>query len=186
MNAPEGIGSLLSFESDGSSGLQRVILGPSLMPFEPPTVVSSISDYFKWLFQAKRDSSGIGTNKEDLEEAQAVLDRLESLVFDCISGYDPAILRCIPSHEDLGPQNVLVDSSGVITAVLDWEYHMVQPAVLAVSYPSWIRYDGRRNPRFIHPNNMSSAIWFSSPSDAAKLRDIYDEVSWSVDIILIV
>ncbi|PPR01968.1 hypothetical protein CVT26_008750 [Gymnopilus dilepis] len=177
MKAPEGVGSLTSFERGADQHSHTVILGPSVMSSDPPTAMPSITDYFKWLLQTKRGSSKLGETEKELEDAHSALNRLEKLIFDCISSYDPAILKCIPSHEDLGPHNVLTDTSGMITGVIDWEFHMVKPAVLAVSYPSWIRYDGRRDPRFMHPDGAASCIWFSSPGDAAKLRGIYDEAS---------
>ena len=176
MKAPEGIGSILSFECAADSHPHSMILGPSVMDDDPPTVVPSITEYFKWLLETKHSSSKIGTAEEDLGEARSALNRLEKLVLDWISGYDTAILRCIPSHEDFGAHNVLVDASGLITAVLDWEFHMVQPAVLGVSYPSWIRYDGCYDPRFIDPHNAAFEVWFTTRADAAKLREIYDEV----------
>jgi hypothetical protein len=50
----------------------------------------------------------------------------------------------VPSHEDFGAQNVFINDDGLITGVIDWEFHMVKSAVLAATYPFWIRYDAIR------------------------------------------
>ena len=67
VKAPDGIGSLFSFQSGTNSNSASVVLGPSVMGSDPPTVVPSITEYFKWLFQTRRlASSKLGTTEADL------------------------------------------------------------------------------------------------------------------------
>jgi hypothetical protein len=69
-----------------------------------------------------------------------------------------------------------INSEGLITGVIDWEFHMVKPAVLAATYPSWIRYDGTIDPRFVDRKGQFSSFWTVSPVDAKRLRQEYDAV----------
>jgi hypothetical protein len=118
----------------------------------------------------------VGNTKPDLDEAQVTLNRLENLILESVSGYDAAFLRGVPSHEDFAGQNVFINGEGLITAVIDWEFHMVKPAVLAAAYPPWIRYDGIVDPRFVDRMSPFSLFWTASPVDAKKLRQEYDVV----------
>ena len=93
-----------------------------------------------------------------------------------VSGYDAAFLRGVPSHEDLSGQNVFINREGLITGIIDWEFHMIKPAVLAAAYPSWIRYDGTADPRFVDRKGQFPSFWMASPVDAEKLRQEYDVV----------
>jgi hypothetical protein len=142
----------------------------------PSTVFQSIEEYFRWLISVKKTLAEVGTTKPDLDEAQVTLKRLESLILESVSGYDASFLRGIPSHEDFSGQNVFINGEGLITAVIDWEFHVVKPAVLAAAYPSWIRYDGTSDPRFVNKKGQISSFWMASPVDAKKLRQEYDVV----------
>jgi hypothetical protein len=51
---------------------------------------------------------------------------------------------------------------------------MAKPAVLAAAYPSWIRYDGTADPRFVDKKGQFSSFWMASPVDAKRLRQEYD------------
>ena len=53
---------------------------------------------------------------------------------------------------------------------------MVKPAVLAATYPSWIRYDGTADPRFVNRKGQCTSFWMASPTDAERLRREYDAV----------
>ena len=50
---------------------------------------------------------------------------------------------------------------------------MVKPAILAATYPSWIRYDGIADPRFVDKKGQFSSFWMASPVDAKRLRQEY-------------
>ncbi|KAF8884275.1 hypothetical protein CPB84DRAFT_1827482 [Gymnopilus junonius] len=166
INAPSGIGSVSSLDSVSNIP----VIGPSILPseLEPPTV-------------NKLNSSNIGYSEQDLDEARRTLKRLEGLVSQHIAYYDAALLRNVPTHEDMYPQNVLVNDRGLITGIIDWEYHMVKPAVLAAAYPYWIRYDGLRNPQSMNRDSLPSAFRFSSPGDATELRKVYEEIVIELD-----
>jgi len=115
--------------------------------------------------------------KSDLDEAQVALMRLENLISEIVFGYDAALLRGVPSHhEDFSAQNVFINSEGCITGIIDWEFHMVKPTVLAAAYPSWIDYNGTADPRFVDKKGQFSSFWMASPVDAKRLRQEYDAV----------
>ena len=118
----------------------------------------------------------MGATKPDLDEAPVTLKRLENLILEFVSGYDAALLRGVPSHQDFSGQNVFINGEGLITGIIDWEFHMVKPAALAAAYPSWIRYDGTADPRFVDRKGQFSSFWMASPVDAKKLRQEYDAV----------
>jgi Ser/Thr protein kinase RdoA (MazF antagonist) len=120
--------------------------------------------------------AAVGTTKSDLDEAQVTLKRLENRILGSVSGYDAAFLRGVPSHEDFIEHNVFINGEGLITGVIDWEFHMVKPAVLAAAYPFWIRYDGTSDPRFVDREGQFSSFWTASPVDAKRLRQEYDAV----------
>lgn len=115
----------------------------------------------------------MGTTKPDLDEAQVTLKRLENLISDSVSGHDAAFLGGVPSHQDFSGQNIFINGEGLIT---DWEFHMVKPAALAAAYPSWVRYNGTADPRFVDKNGQFSSFWMASPVDAKRLRQEYDAV----------
>jgi len=177
IDAPNGIGSLSSFKSTADAQSGEPILGPYILPsglHTPSTVFQSIEEYFRWLIYVKKTLATVGTTKPDLYEAQVTLKRLEHLISESVSGYDAAFLRGVPSHEDVSGQNVFINGEGLITGVIDWEFHMVKPAVLAAAYPSWIRYDGTADPRFVDKKGQFSSFWMASPVDAKRLRQEYD------------
>jgi len=183
IEAPDGIGSVSSFSSTGDSLLRKPVLGPFLLPSglcAPSTIFQSITEYLTWLIRIKISSHTVGTKNTDLEEAQLNLKRLEKLVCESISTFDTALLRSVPSHEDFSAQNVFINDDGAITGVIDWEFHMVKPAVLAAAYPSWIRYDGTLDPRFVDKEGQFSSFWVTSPEEAIKLRQEFDVVCFSI------
>lgn len=127
--------------------------------------------------RGQKSSPTIGTTKVDFDVAQLTLKRLEERISESIIAYDATFLKSVPSHEDFGAQNVLINDDGLITGVIDWEFHMVKPAVLAATYASWIRYDGIVDPRFVDKESrFSSLLWITSPVDVRKLRQEYDAV----------
>ncbi|KAF8960962.1 hypothetical protein BDZ97DRAFT_1921655 [Flammula alnicola] len=179
IDAPDGIGSISSFQPTADARSGRPILGPYILPsglHTPSTVFQSIEEYFRWLISVKKTSTDVGTTKLDLDKAQVTLKRLESLISESVSGYDAELIRGVPSHQDFCGQNVFIDGEGLITSVIDWEFHMVKPAVLAAAYPSWIRYDGTADPRFVDKMDQFSSFWMASPVDAKRLRQAYDAI----------
>lgn len=133
-------------------------------------------EYFKWLINLKTQSSTIGKELADVEAATNVLQQLDLCLSSVFSQFDPNILRSVPWHEDLHAHNVLIDDTGHITGIIDWEYHMVKPAVLVAAYPSWISYSGIFNPHFTQKDGQFGSFWFASPAEAEQLRLKYDEV----------
>ena len=119
----------------------------------------------------------MGTTIPDLDEAQITLKQLESLISESVSGYDAELLRGVPSHQDFSAHNVFINGEGLITSIIDWEFHIVKPAVLAADYPAWIRYSGTADPRFVDKMSQFSSFWMASPVDAKRLRQEYDAVS---------
>ena len=91
------------------------------------------------------------------------MERRENIIFESVSGYDDAaFLRSVPSHKDFSDQNVFINGEGLITGVIDWEFHMVKPDLLAAAYPACIRYDGTADPRFVNKKSQSTSFfgWF--------------------------
>jgi len=131
---------LLSNQLRGEPVLGPYILHSGLHALS--TVFQFIEEYFGWLISVKKTMAAVGTTKANLDEAQVTLKQLENLILESISGCDAALLRGVPSHEDFSGQNVFINGEGLITSVIDWEFHMVKPAALAATYPSWIRYNG--------------------------------------------
>ena len=180
IDAPKGIGSVSYFKSPADIQSGEPILGPYILPsglHTPSTVFQSIDEYLKWLISVKKTSAGMGTAKSELDEARVTLERLENLISESVSGYDDAAFqRSVPSHQDFSEQNVFINGEGLITGVIDWEFHMVKPAVLAAAYPAWIRYDGTADPRFVNKKGQFTSFWMVSPADAERLRLEYDAV----------
>ncbi|KAG6812199.1 hypothetical protein H0H92_003935 [Tricholoma furcatifolium] len=84
-----------------------------------------------------------------------------------------SLLRGVFSHDDLNDQNILVDEYGRVSGIVDWEYHSITPAFLAASYPPWLSYDGRLDPRFAEPN---WTVWLDRKEQINSLREYYSEV----------
>jgi hypothetical protein len=179
INAPDGIGSISSFKSTANARSGEPILGPYILPsglHTPSNVFESIEEYFRWLISVKKTSTALGITKPDLDEAQVTLKQLENLILESVSRYDAELLRGVPSHQDFSGHNVFINGEGLITSVIDWEFHMVKPAVLAADYPAWIRYNGTADPRFVDKTSQFSSYWMAGPLDAKRLRQEYDAV----------
>ncbi|KAI9057372.1 kinase-like protein [Trametes sanguinea] len=94
----------------------------------------------------------------------------------------PSRRRCVLKHDDLNPQNILMDDEGYITGVVDWDLQVVLPAALAVSYPSFIRYDGVHHPEYAREPYPGMEIWwFVSPDDSRRLRELYTQIARELD-----
>ncbi|KAI1791881.1 hypothetical protein LXA43DRAFT_382845 [Ganoderma leucocontextum] len=141
--------------------------------FNSARVFNTLEEYMHSLMQAKRESDRIGSDDVSRARANEVLDRLAEKLPSLLQRLSSSIYRrCILSHDDLNETNVLVNSDGDITGIIDWEYHSARPVVLAAQYPCYLRYDGVYDPRF----GLGEKWWVASPEDAARLRAIYDEV----------
>jgi hypothetical protein len=75
-------------------------------------------------------------------------------------------------HDDPNYSNILIDESGRICGIVDWEFHALQPAILAASYTPWLEYDGCEDPRFCPDNTW----WLESRAESKRLCGIFEEV----------
>ena len=58
----------------------------------------------------------------------------ERILTDLLSNPNaPTLLRCVLVHRDLNGMNSLVDKNGSITGMVDCEFQVLHPAVLAAS-----------------------------------------------------
>ncbi len=136
-----------------------------------PQVYDTLEDFIDFFFQRKLQSDSIGTDEELRRRNEKVLARLASEVARILKRLaSQAYRRCVLTHDDLHPTNILVSDSGALTGVIDWEYQSVLPAVLAVTYPPFLQnglYDDDTN-----------VFWSASPEDAAELRKLFAHVSF--------
>ncbi|KAJ3002109.1 hypothetical protein NUW54_g6026 [Trametes sanguinea] len=144
---------------------------------------SSLEEHFNAILELKERSL------EDIEEAPVresgtrILARLKSQLPDLYARLaSPSRRRCVLKHDDLSPQNILMNSEGKITGVIDWDMQVVLPAALAVSYPSFIRYDGKYHPEYAREPYPGVEIWwFVSPGDSLRLRELYTQIARELD-----
>ncbi|OJT04249.1 hypothetical protein TRAPUB_5039 [Trametes pubescens] len=137
-------------------------------------VYDTLEDFIDFFFQRKLQSDSIGTDEELRRRNEKVLARLASEVARILKRLaSQAYRRCVLTHDDLHPTNILVSDSGALTGVIDWEYQSVLPAVLAVTYPPFLQnglYDDDTN-----------VFWSVSPEDAAELRKLFAHTVKSLD-----
>ncbi|KAH7909497.1 hypothetical protein BJ138DRAFT_1089361 [Hygrophoropsis aurantiaca] len=136
-----------------------------------PKVFISLEDYLDHVFTLKRRASILDTNDDDKFRAQAAISQLISH-FKRLSSRltEPSLRRCVLSQTDLRESDVFTDVEGQITGVLSWQLHSIQPAILAVDYPPWLRYDGVNDPRY-----SPHKVRLEEPEESARLRRIYEE-----------
>ena len=138
-------------------------------------VFDSLEDYMYARIELRRKSPLVGSSNSERARARATLHRLASELPGILASLSSLLYRrCVVRHDDLQPTNVLVNGNRV-SGIIDWEYHSTIPLVLAAKPPSWIRYDGVSDPRFVRNDSMET-WWIVSPEDAAKLRTVYSEV----------
>ncbi len=172
LTVPQRIGTT-NIRSNVIDLIPLVAIVPS---FNSARVFDTLEQYMQSLVQAKRESDRIGSDDDSQARANEVLDRLTEKLPSIMERVSSSVYRrCILSHEDLNETNVLVNSDGDVTGIIDWEYHSTRPVVLAAQYPYYLRYDGVCDPRFAL--GEGERWWVCSPEDAAKLRAIYAEVS---------
>lgn len=137
-------------------------------------VFDSLEAFFTYLFDYRRSSPMNGEDKGNIVKSQAVLDGLAHHVWGLLKKTKAGSLRrCVLRHDDLNDRNILASDEGNITGIVDWEYHSVQPAILAVEYPPWLLYDGPFNPKFASVNT----VWLDSADESARMCHLYEEVS---------
>ncbi|KAJ4475826.1 hypothetical protein C8R41DRAFT_923540 [Lentinula lateritia] len=173
---PQQIGSIMRFssnsESPRDSGSTKVEIGPVVAYRKtetPSQCFSSAQEYIRWLIACKQNRANSVAN------VKPILRRAEAIFAQETQRQDEEQLRCIPWHGDAVSHNILIDNSGEITGVIDWEFHMILPAYLAVDYPSWITYDGLQDPNFFPTTGQFSPFWPTSRQEATSLRQMYDE-----------
>lgn len=162
LEVPQHIGTLRCLDD----GTQEVIPMRSASQ-----VYDTLEDFVDSLFQRKLQSDSIGTDEELRHRSEQVLARLASevaLILKRLAG--PAHRRCVLTHDDLHPTNILVGDDGALTGVIDWECQSVLPAVLAVTYPPFLQYE--------LDDDDTTTSWSVSPEDAAELRKLFAHVSF--------
>ncbi|KAI0662382.1 hypothetical protein C8Q70DRAFT_908285 [Cubamyces menziesii] len=157
-------------EGDKMDVIAKVALTPAK---SSSRVYDSLEAYVNSQIEMTRRSLE-GQDEVTLTQGMRVLDRIEEMLPSIFSRLSrPAHRRCMLMHDDLSPMNVLMDAGGNVTGVLDWEYQSIMPAVLAVEYPTCIRYDGMHDPKYT--KNLEETWWLVGPEDSAKLREVYAE-----------
>ncbi|OJT04252.1 hypothetical protein TRAPUB_5042 [Trametes pubescens] len=143
-------------------------------------IYDTLEDWLASLVANRARANGIGTDAAARLRGQGVLARLATeLTAICARLAQPAHRRCVLVHDDLSHFNVLVDTEGSLTAIVDWEFASVLPAVVAVDYPDFLRDDGLWSPKY---GQEGASFWMASPQDAATLREFYREVAKSKDL----
>ena len=118
--------------------------------FHASRVFEDIQQYLDFLFEMKKNSPLIGV--DDCGHIDELMQHTECVLTNLLSNLNAStLLRRVLVHRDLNDMNILVDKSGAITGVVNWEYQVLHPAVLAASYPPWLSYDGCNDPRFVDP-----------------------------------
>ncbi|KAJ4483041.1 hypothetical protein C8J55DRAFT_511339 [Lentinula edodes] len=177
---PQQIGSIMRFSSNSprNSRSTKVEIGPAVAYRKtetPSQCFSSAQEYIRWLIACKQNRASSVVN------VGPILRRAEAIFVEEDRRQDADQLRCIPCHGDAVSHNILIDDSGEITGVIDWEFHMILPAYLAVDYPSWITYDGLQDPKFFPNTGQFSPFWPTSRQEAASLRQLYDNIVKKLD-----
>ncbi|KAI9069802.1 kinase-like protein [Trametes sanguinea] len=170
MEMPQGVGTA-QFEGGRLSLVPRVAIDPF---HSASRVFGTLEEYVADLIE--KVSSSPPTGGPDDDARSRVLARLDAelpAIYARIS--KPSHRRSVLHHGDPSPMNVLMDGEGNVTGVIDWEYQAVLPAVLAVEYPQYIRYDGKWDPRFPHKAATVESWWLSSAEDSVRLREVYAE-----------
>ncbi|KAI0327324.1 hypothetical protein GY45DRAFT_1437050 [Cubamyces sp. BRFM 1775] len=171
LQTPQLIGTAY-IDGDKMSVIPRVAIAPAKTSSK---VYDSLEAYVASQIEMRKRSL------EDQDEATRtrglrVLDRIVKMLPSIYAHLSrSAHRRCTLVHDDLSPVNVLMDAEGNITGVLDWEYQSIMPAVLAVEYPTCIRYDGMHDPRYTPTLEVENTWWLVGPEDAPKLREAYAE-----------
>ncbi|KAL3474098.1 kinase-like domain-containing protein [Aspergillus californicus] len=106
----------------------------------PRRTYQSSADYFVSLLELQsihlRQQRNSVYNAQDCRDKYVCRQLMKAIALDFIpkSDYGPFKLFC----DDLSPQNVLVNDSLEITAVIDWEFCYAAPSQFAASIPWWL------------------------------------------------
>jgi Phosphotransferase enzyme family len=169
LSVPLGIGSAAFGTAD------IITVGPvigSTLRRSSSKVFDNIFEYFDFLVTYKRQAI-TSMNAEDQPRAQETLTSVEARTRSILQGItDPSFLRGVLTHIDLHSHNLLVDSNGRITAVLDWELNLIQPAIIGADYPEWFWDQGPDDPQFADENTW----WEVSPAERDKVLTQFEEV----------
>ncbi|KAG9122681.1 hypothetical protein FRC07_000820 [Ceratobasidium sp. 392] len=180
------------YPSNSSSG--NIEIGRLVTARDGPGIFSSTWSYIEWLLNSVSSNTGmIGNSEENARSAAAVADRSRTTaqrwVAIASSERRTDIHRAVLAHLDAEPRNWLTLADGTITGLIDWELHAILPAVFAIDYPIWIRYDANLDPRFAdcEPRQMGETqpllehYWEEAPGVALHLRELYLEVTKRTD-----
>ncbi|CAI7581531.1 unnamed protein product [Penicillium bialowiezense] len=122
-------------------------------------------------------------DEADLDDATRTLKIIRQLQGLLPSVFRPSGDEPEPSvifHDDLSGQNILVDESGGLTAVLDWECVSALPLWIACDYPAFLHgplRDLKPNPEEYQPKN-------GEPEDGERC-DLYWEHLWQYETTLL-
>jgi Phosphotransferase enzyme family len=101
---------------------------------------------------------------EDIKRCKAIIDRLKrhlDTIFPETSGREQFALH----HDDVSAQNLLIDSGGALTALVDWECVSVMPMWKVCQLPAFLRGRERQE----KPDRTTYAL------DQDPKRDLYAE-----------
>lgn len=171
LEVPQKIGSILASHDNSQPHDMKP---PYHVSFSAPHTFDDIMEYVDYLIDARKSAmTTLGGDNGHLDELHGHI----RAIYADVKSENPdmsALLRCAFVHADLvNPQNVLVTPEGDISGIIDWEFHLIHPAILAVEYPAWLLYDGIFDPRSA---KVDLTIWLDSPEESARLRVLYKEV----------
>jgi aminoglycoside phosphotransferase len=84
------------------------------------------------------DSDSDQDDVETAENTKALVARLQCCLPNFFPGADEGNEPFVLCHEDISRQNILVDNSGTLTALVDWECVSVLPLWKACQFPSFL------------------------------------------------
>ncbi|KAG2149061.1 uncharacterized protein EDB93DRAFT_1103631 [Suillus bovinus] len=134
-------------------------------------VFPTLQKYLQYLSTLKTSRAfALDTGDENRFRAQASVSQLIAHLRVHLTQVDErCVRRMVLAHDGLGDMDLMIDSSGNLTGILDWWMNSTSPAILAADYPPWLRYDGINDPRFAAPRKS----WLETPEESARLRKIY-------------
>lgn len=172
INVPQTIGSIsVASSSDELIVIPRIYNANHAHTSEVFPTLQKYLEYLSTLKTRRAFTSDAGD--ENRFRAQASISQLIAHLRGHLTQLDERCVRhMVLAHDGLGDMNLMVDSSGNITGILDWWMNSTLPAILAAEYPPWLRYDGINDPRFAAPKKS----WLETPEESARLRRIYQGV----------
>lgn len=149
------------------------------------TIYRTVEEYIDGLIDATfKKLIQINTSESTQDKppiSRAHLERLGRLLRTELSSLPKNLeymWRPVLRHDDAREANVLLDpESGRVTGIIDWEFHSVQPAVLAVHYPPFLNFDGPDDPRFAPPGTY----WMADFDELRQSRKLYEQIIEKTD-----